>query len=215
MKKTILTVLTLAALLRVVPAGADETVRAFKQQIPVGSAAKVALDFPVGEVRVEAWDEAKVDLDVKIECDRPTTRCKEAAQKLRLVYDSSGDRLRVEIKDWPRFNGTKGLEVHALIRVPRELSLSVDMGVGELTVTGIQGDVSADLGVGEVSVILPRASIGSVNLDTGVGEANLVVDGRRYESSGLVAKELRWNKGAGRSGVTVDCGVGEIDVRLE
>jgi hypothetical protein len=215
MKKTILTVLTMAALLRVSPAGADEIVRAFKQQIPVGSAAKVALDFPVGEVRVEAWDESKVDLDVKIECDRPTAKCKEASQKLRLVYDNSGDRLRVEIKDWPRFATPKGLQVNARVRVPRELALGVDLGVGELTVTGLQGDVSADLGVGEVSVTLPRASVGSVNLDTGVGEANLVVDGRRYESSGLVAKELRWNKGAGRSGVTVDCGVGEIDVRLE
>lgn len=204
-----------AALLWVVPAGADEIVRAFKQQIPVGGAEKISLDFPVGEVHVEGWAESKVDLNVKIECDRPTTRCQEIAKELRLVYDNSGDRLKVEIKNWPKFGGPKGLQVEAHIRVPRELALSADLGVGELEVSGIQGDLAADLGVGEVSVTLPREAFGSVNLDTGVGEANLVVDGRRYQSAGLVAKEVRWTKGSGRSGVTVDCGVGEIDVRLE
>lgn len=210
------TVLMLAALLWVTPASADEVVRAFKQQIPVGTAGTVHVDFPVGEVEVEGWGESRVvDVGVKIECDRPTARCKEAAQKLRLVYDNSGERLRVEIKDWPRFSTPKGLRVVAHIRVPRELALSADLGVGELTVLGIQGSVSADLGVGEVSVTLPRESVGSVSLDTGVGEANLVVAGKRYQSAGLVAKEIRWNQGAGSSGVTVDCGVGEIDVRLE
>lgn len=215
MKRTLLTVLTMAALLRVAPAGADEVVRAFKQQIPTGNAGEVYVDFPVGELKVEGWDGSKVDVDVKIECDRPTAKCQEAARKLRLVYDNSGERLKVEIRDWPRFATPKGLQVHARVRVPRDLAVTADLGVGELTVQGIQGDVSADLGVGEVNVTLPREAIGSVSLDTGVGEANLVVAGKRYQSAGLVAKEIRWNKGTGRSGLTVDCGVGEIDVRLE
>lgn len=213
MKKTVLTLA--AALLWVVPAGADEVVRAFKQQIPVGSTGKVYVDFPVGEVKVEGWDDSKVDVDVKIECDRGTTKCREAARKLRLVYDNSGERLKVAIRDWPRFGTPKGLRVRARVRVPRDLAVSADLGVGELTVLGFQGDVSADLGVGEVNVTLPREAIGSVSLDTGVGEANLAVAGRRYQSAGLVAKEIRWNKGTGSSRLTVDCGVGEIDVRLE
>ena len=213
MKKSVL--ILAAALLWVAPAGADEIVRAFKQEIPIGTAEQIHLDFPVGKVDVQGWAESRVDLDVKIECNRPTARCKEAAKALRLVYDNSGERLKVEIKNWPKWSGGKGLHVVAHVRVPRELGLTADLGVGELEVSGIQGDLSADLGVGEVSVTLPRESIGSVNLDTGVGEANLIVDGRRYQSSGVVAKEVRWTKGTGRSEVTVDCGVGEIDVRLE
>lgn len=213
MKRTVL--ILAAALLWVAPAGADEVVRAFKQQIPTGSAEKIYLDFPVGEVRVEGWSESRVDLDVKIECNRATERCREAAKGLRLVYDNSGERLKVEIKNWPKMSGGRGMNVVAHVRVPRDLALTANLGVGELEVSGIQGDLVADLGVGEVSVTLPRESIGSVSLDTGVGDANLVVDGRRYQSSGLVAKEVRWTKGTGRAGVTVDCGVGEIDVRLE
>jgi hypothetical protein len=48
-----------------------------------------------------------------------------------------------------------------------------------------------------------------------VGEASLIAGGRRYESSGLVARELNWNKGTGHAEVEVDCGVGEIAVTLK
>ncbi|HEX9940842.1 MAG TPA: hypothetical protein VGG03_02400 [Thermoanaerobaculia bacterium] len=58
MKKTALILCT--ALLWVVPAGADVIVRSFRQQIPVGDADRISLDFPVGEVTVEAWDNAQV-----------------------------------------------------------------------------------------------------------------------------------------------------------
>lgn len=213
MKRTVL--ILAAALLWVVPASADEIVRSFRQQIPVGTADRVVLDFPVGEVLVEGGEGSQVDLDVKIACDRPTNRCEEAAKKLRLVYDNSGGNVKVEVKDWPKLSGTKGLRVIANVRMPRDLALTADLGVGELQVRGVQGSVQADLGVGEVDINLSKESFGNVSLDTGVGEASLVVAGRRYSSSGLVARELHWNKGTGSSDITVDCGVGEINVRLE
>jgi len=214
MKRTAL--ILAAALLWVVPAGADEVIRSFRQQIPVGGAGQIYLEFPVGEVTVEAWDNPQVDLDVKIACsNKRSSRCVEAAQGLRLVYNTSGDRLHVEVKNWPKFGGTKGLHVIAKINVPRDLPLRTELGVGELNVKGTAGDLDVDLGVGEVNLTLPKDSIRSVDLDTGIGEANLIAAGRRYESSGLMARELNWDRGTGRAGVKVDCGVGEIDVILK
>ena len=224
MKKTALIALTAlmtaAALLWVAPAGAagaDEIVRSFRQQIPVGSADQVYLEFPVGEVTVEAWDNPQVNLDVKVACNqaKSKSRCMEAAKGLRLIYNTSGDRLHVEMKNWPKLAGSKGLHVIARINVPRDLPLRAELGVGELTVQGTEGDLKVDLGVGEVNVTLPKDAIRSVDLDTGVGEASLVAGGRRYESAGLVARELNWNKGTGHAEVEVDCGVGEIDVILK
>jgi hypothetical protein len=212
MKKTAL--ILSAALLWVAPAGADEIVRSFQQQIPVGGADEIALDFPVGEVTVEAWDSAQVGLDVKIACNQRTSRCVSAAQNLRLVYNTSGDEFRVQVKNWPRFGGTRGLHVRARINVPRDLPLRVDLGVGELNVRGTANDLDVDLGVGEVNVVLPKEAIGLVDLDTGVGEASLIAAGRHYESAGLMARKLHWDKGTGRAGVRVDCGVGEIGVTL-
>jgi hypothetical protein len=203
-----------AMLLWTTSAGAKEIVRSFRQQIPIGNAEAISLDFPVGEVTVEASTGSQVDLDVKLACNKRSSRCEEAAKALRLVYNTAGDRLRVEVRNWPKFGGTRGLHVIARISVPRDVPLRAELGVGELNIEGITGDLTADLGVGEVNIVLPKEAVRSVDLDTGVGEASLVADGRHYESSGLVARELNWDRGTGQAEVTVNCGVGEIDVIL-
>jgi hypothetical protein len=213
MKKTAL--ILAAALLWVVPAGAEEVVRSFRQQVSVGNADKIHLDFPVGELQIDGWDDSKVDLDVKIVCQNPTSRCEEAAQKLRLVYDASGDTLEVRVKDWPRFGATKGLHVRGAIHVPRQLALNAELGVGELHIQGTANDTTVDLGVGEVHVTLPKAAFRTARIDTGIGEASLVAAGRRYTSEGLFTRTIHWDRGEGRAGVKVDCGVGEIHLNLE
>jgi hypothetical protein len=216
MKKTALTIslLLLAALLSGRPAGAKEIVRSFRQQIPIGTAGRIHLDFPVGEVKVEGWDNPAVDLDVKITCKQETRRCEDAANALRLVHNGSGGQLEVRIKDWPHFGATRGLNVNAVLRVPRHLPLRADLGVGSLSIQGIASDVTADLGVGEVHVTLPKEAVASAAVDTGIGEASLVADGRRYSSEGLITRTIHWDKGQGRARVKVDCGVGEIHVTL-
>ncbi|HEY0513608.1 MAG TPA: hypothetical protein VGH73_16990 [Thermoanaerobaculia bacterium] len=206
--------LATATLLGVAPAAAKEVVRSFRQRISVGAANRILLDFPVGEVQVEGWASRQVDLDVKITCDRPTSRCENAARELRLVYNGEKGQLAVKVKDWPHWGGARGLNVRATVRVPRDLALRANLGVGELTIQGTAGDLTADLGVGDVHVTLPKEAIGSARLDAGIGEAVLLAAGHRYESSGLIARKLSWDKGRGRSRVKVDCGVGEIQVTL-
>jgi hypothetical protein len=215
MKKTALAALILATvLLWGTPASAKEIVRTFRQQIPVGNADRIHLDFPVGEVRVAGWDSRQVDIDVKIACDEGRSRCEEAAKKLRLVYNAADGQLEVKIADWPHFGAIKGLNVIASLRVPRNLPLRTDLGVGDLTIEGIAGDLTADLGVGEVQVTLPKGAVGSARIDAGIGEATLIAGGRRYSSEGLISRQINWDKGIGRSRVKVDCGVGEIHVKL-
>ena len=212
MKKLALTLAV--ALLWALPASADETVRHLEKQIPANGIQKVALDIPVGEVRVDGWDQPQVHVDVKLECERKRDKCREAAEKIRVVYSQDDDKLRIELKDWPKW-GNNGLEAHIRVQVPRQLGLKADLGVGEMEIAGIEGDLDADVGVGELDITLPASAVASVTADTGVGEANLSANGRHYESSGLVAKTIHWNKGTGSSEVTADVGVGEISVRLQ
>jgi len=203
-----------AALLCALPASADETVRHLEKQIPANNIQKVSLDIPVGEVRVDGWDQPQVHVDVKLECDRGRDACREAAQKIQVLYTQNDDKLLIELKNWPKLNG-KGLEAHVRIQVPRQLGLKADLGVGEMEIAGIEGDLDADVGVGELDITLPASAVASVTADTGVGEADLSANGRHYESAGLVAKTIKWNKGTGSSHVNADVGVGEISVRLQ
>jgi hypothetical protein len=190
-------------------------VRSFHQQIPVANAEKIHLDFPVGELNVDPGDGGQVGLDVKVMCREKTGRCADAAHDLKLVYDNSGDVFRIQMKRFPKFGGSKNMHVVAHITVPRELAVHAELGVGEMNIQGLTGNLDVDLGVGEVNVTLPKEAVGSVNIDTGIGEASLIAAGRRYESSGLMTRTIAWDKGTGHSKVTVDCGVGEIDVTLK
>ena len=202
------------AALTALPLTAEETARHFNQQIAVAGTQKVALDFPVGELTVEGWDQHQVQLDVRLTCHRATDRCLDAAKAVRLVYRTSGDTLRIEVKSWPKFGG-KGLHVEAHLQVPRELDLAANLGVGEMNLHGLEGDVDGDLGVGEVNATLPEAAFAQANLDTGIGEATLLAGGQRYERGGLFTREISWKEGRGRSKVRLNCGVGEVDLALK
>lgn len=213
MKK--LALLVGAALLGSLPAAADEVVRTLDRQLSAADVAGIHLDFPVGEVQVDAGTGRQVQVQVRLECDsKRQARCVEAAKGVEILSSTSGDRLRVGLKGWPK-SGTRGLEAHFIVSVPRDLPLNAELGVGEMRISGLENDLDADIGVGEVSVKMAESFVASVNVDTGVGEANLFAQGRRWESSGLVSRELNWREGKGKAAINVDCGVGEAEVRLD
>lgn len=213
MKKTAL--ILAAALLWVLPAGADEVIRSFRQQIPIANTHKIHLDFPIAELNVDSGPGNQVGLDVKVRCKEKTGRCADRAHELELVFDNSGEVFKIQMKKYPKWHRSRNLKIVAHITVPRDLALSADLGVGEMRIHDVAGDLDVNLGVGHVNVDLPKAAFASVNLDTGIGESSLVAGGRRYESSGLMTREVRWTEGTGHSRVKVDCGVGEIDVVLK
>lgn len=218
MKKTGWMIWTIAsaALLWTLPANADDdvVVRHFDKQLAVGDARRVLVDVPVGEVVIEGTNDREVRFEVRLECDHQESECAEIAKRVRVVYSTEDDELALRIKEWPKTRN-KGLQARVRIQVPRNLPLEADLGVGELRIENVASDLRADLGVGSLSITMPESAVSTVNADTGVGDANLSAGGRRFQSSGLIAKEIRWSKGPGKSHVEADCGVGEISIALK
>lgn len=212
MKKPIL--IAAALLLSTLPLSADQTVRTLNERYAAGDVKSLYLDVPVGEVVVQGGNANQVTVEVELECDKDKTRCAELAKEVRLVGVRKGDRLQVEVDEWPKGN-SRGLEAHVKVSMPRGLALQTDLGVGELRISGVERDVNADVGVGEVSVTMAESAVRSVNLDSGVGETTLRTAEKKFQGSGMVGKELKWNKGTGSANVRVDCGVGEIGVSLQ
>ncbi len=212
MRQLLLALLVL--LLPALPAAAGGPVRTLAERYPVAGVGQVELEFPVGEVVVTAHDGRELVVAVALECEKSKSRsCHEAAREVRLVGQVSGRRLRIELADWPRAGG-RGLQANARVQMPRALPLSLDLGVGELSVTGMEGDLEVNLGVGEVTVTMAESAVALVDLDVGVGEAGLSTPRGRHEGKGWLAKELHWRKGPGNAEVKIDCGVGEIRVAL-
>ena len=167
------------------------------------------LDFPVGELRVEATSGESVTVELTARC-KWGRNCEDSLEDVRIESSSSKSRLDVDI-DAPRPWGKLKLELKATIQVPRGASLTIDMGIGELRVEGFENDLRIDLGIGEVSVRLPEAAIETLSVDAGIGDAS--VHGSSHHVSGrrskLIGSEVYWDDGAGESRVTVEVGIGE------
>jgi hypothetical protein len=95
------------------------------------------------------------------------------------------------------------------------MELEVDVGVGEVSISGFTNDVVADLGVGELSVAMEESHVRSVDLETGLGEADFRYSDGQMEASGIFGNEVQWDEGRGNAAVNLEVGVGEIDLRLK
>ena len=195
------------------------TVGEESKAFPVEGATRLKLDVPVGEVHVEAGTGDRIEAHMELLCGSFSRRCRERAAQLHLTPTRSGDDISLRLRDQRGDDGGRRSnypEVDLHLTVPASLALFVDMGVGELDVDGVEGDVTVDLGVGEARLDLPESAVKSVALDVGVGEAHLSPRAHEAHREGFLflGNEVDWREGIGRSRVAVDVGVGEAHVRL-
>ena len=214
MKRLLIPLIAAAALAPAAHAG--EKSRELSRSFTLAADQIVRLDLSVGEIRVEGADIKTVEAELRVECRWDDSDCERLLETVELDSRSTSRRLIIEIVSDSSWRKTK-LEIEGDFRVPRGATLEVDMGVGELSIEGVAGDLSADLGVGELSIRVPAAAVRSVGLDAGVGEAKLLgagtfVEGRR---SLLVGSEVFWDDGDGEARIRADVGVGEATVYLE
>ena len=139
-------------------------------------------------------------------------------------HNNKGGRVRIS-------GSGSGLEAHAnlVISVPDGKRVDVNVGVGDITassvnghlrldtssgrvdVTGTKGDLSIDTGSGDVKVT--RASGDAISIDTGSGEVN---------ATGIKARDLHVDTGSGdvelsdvtSEDVSIDTGSGSVNLGL-
>ena len=209
-----LALLALALPLIPAPAAADETVRTLEHEAEAGSHESVGFEGSVGEVTVVgvSGETVRVEVEIRFERERDNA-CRRAAEDVDLRMRLRGDRIDFEIEDWPKLPN-KRISFRARVEVPRRMALEIGMGVGEISVEGMESDVEVDVGVGEVSVEMNERHVRHIELDTGVGEALLRTGDRTIDGQGFVGSHLTWRDGPGDARVEVDAGVGEIEVTL-
>ncbi len=191
------------------PAAAGE-IRTLTASLSAAGVESLRLDVPVGEVRIDGGGD-RISAEITLACDDDHRGCRQAAERVRLESETRGHRARLAVVDWPE-NGDRGLELQMTVHLPRRLTLSLKLGVGELHATDLGGDLGLEVGVGEAHLDLDESAVRTVEISVGVGEATLVVDGHRIEGSGFLGRSVDWKGGSGTSRVAVDCGVGEVTV---
>ncbi len=174
------TLSALAVLLFVAaPALAQERTLAFEH--PLRSGGTLVVDTYKGSVDVEAWDEDHVEIDVRIVADDDSKP--DDVDLVDVKFEASNGRVSVET-DYERLNDSKTRRflgvvtinnggslpfVHYTIRMPRGAELNIDDYKSEITIAGMQADVTVESYKGSIRVNGAR----DIDIDTYKGTARV------------------------------------------
>lgn len=207
-------ILSVVAMLGAVCAStASDNLGTLEGRWPIRDTEEIRVEFPIGEMILESTDDPEIVAELEVRCRSGNRSCYERSKRLRLITTVAGRTRHLRLDGMSKL-GNRGLEVTLRIGVPRSLAVGAEMGVGSLRVDGIVRDLKVELGVGEVIVLLHESDVRSVNLTVGIGDATLRHGTKAQTVSGLLGRKVRWNEGTGAAQVSVELGVGDIDVRL-
>lgn len=214
MKRTAVLVLALAAI--ATTATADVEIRRITERFEVSAEHEILLDVPLGEVRVVPGEPGRVEIEIAVLCGSSSERCRERAEEVRLDHSLRRHSLALDLRGYSnKLVNRPSVEVR--LAMPAANALEVEVGVGEIQIEDLTGDLEVEVGVGEVDVFAPEAAVGTVRLSVGVGDANLYPRRRSQSDSGFLflGNEVVWDEGPGTAYLVVDVGVGEVNVTLE
>ncbi len=207
-------VLIAALLLGALSPARAEDLGTLEGRWPAQGTDEIRVEFPVGTLVIEASDEPDIRAQLGVRCRHGGHRCIERSKQLRLVTRLGAGTRFLKLEGMPKF-GSHGLEVTLRVSVPKALAVEAEMGVGDCRIDGVARDLHVELGVGDVDVALRESDVRSVRLTVGIGDAKLHHGNRAQVVSGLLGRKVRWTEGTGTSRVSIELGVGDVDVRMD
>lgn len=175
------------------------------QTKPFAPGQSVRLEVNVGDVRILPNSDGH-ELRMEIRPNRHETSSSEVQSWVR-QFDVSGTQATIRLH-MPK-TGNHGGDV--TLYVPSRTNLSVDLGIGDMTITGIDGNKDISMHIGDLKIGgLQASGYGSVHLSTHIGDLD---DGvfSTHESGWLGKSEDVTGKGQYR--LNAHIGIG--DIRLQ
>lgn len=135
---------------------------------PVSGRPELRVSTGDGNVRLDVWDQPRIEAQID-------TVGYEIGKDLQVIESQSGNRVTIETKfpvaRWGLHIGRRSLAL--TLRVPRESTLDIHTGDGNVTVTGAKGDIRLRTGDGTID---GRDLDGRLVASSGDGRVN--VEGR-------------------------------------
>ncbi|MDX1382649.1 MAG: hypothetical protein R3190_03340 [Thermoanaerobaculia bacterium] len=208
-------------------AAASEPYRSFEREFPAAELERLSLEVRLGEITVEAADVSVVRIVVDVRCGSGLFErgCRRRAEDVDLRERSRDGYLDLDVTGLPAFSAI-GVKVHTLVTMPVGLDTRLELGIGEIEVRGVEGELVVDLGIGqvdvraggsvevdagigEVSVEVPARVVGQASVEVGIGQSTLVHPDGRLTKAGVLGSENEWRAGEGTEAVRVELGIGE------
>lgn len=205
-KLTLVSALVLA--LSATTAVADD-VKVLEKTIDAKSFTKLVLDVPVGEIDVKVAEGTEISLVVELEADKNwlgrSSDISDASINVR--EDGSTLKLKVDLED------DDDVKQSWTVKMPAEMAVALNLGVGSVEVDDLTSDINVDLGVGDVDIKVDTSLYASIELDAGVGDTSIKGGKGRYQQERVLVTSSSELNGSGKAELEANVGVGDIEVR--
>jgi hypothetical protein len=166
----------------------------------------VEIVIPVVEMKIEVYDGNAIEIEIDVRSQRRMWLFgRKDVDDIDLEINRQGNDLILSIDE-------NNLNQTWEIRIPRNLALEMNIGVGEVSLEQFANDLDMELGVGEVRVMVDDTEYRSIDLSVGVGETII----RGFDNSAssereIVSQRSRYG-GSGDYRMDIEVGVGEARV---
>jgi hypothetical protein len=162
----------------------------------------VILDANVGDVRVMPTDhEGKLRLVIT---SRKAEDATAAPHSIR-EFAVNGSQAKI-VLEMPK-HGEHNFDV--TLYAPKQSDLRLNLEVGDLTITGISGNIDAEVGVGDLKMTVPNPhAYRAVAMSVHIGDVHAGAFG--LEPSGFLGKSVEREFGAGQYRLKLHTGIGDV-----
>jgi hypothetical protein len=180
-----------------------------EQTFDLDSFNQVDVDVHVGSIKIKPSSDNQIHLKIEIEPkDGFFSWFADSVDDITLKTKSSKESISLEL--------TEGdYEEKWILKIPSHLNVELDMGVGDVSIQGIQSNINVDNGVGHVKVAGYSQYFADIDLDAGVGDTSVSADhGKTANRRATVSSSTTW-QGPGEYTIKIDVGVGHAEVLLD
>lgn len=175
------------------------------QQFDSSQLQQLQINNGVGDITIEVTDVNQISVDVKVRGSKSWFfgRTDVSDASLESAINNGILSLEVPLDD---------TEQTWVVKVPRQLAIDIQLGVGSIEMSGNAGNINADIGVGSFAAKLAVPEFKNIELSAGVGDVSLQAVQGKTSRSHLVGAELEY-AGSGEHAIAVTVGVGDATVK--
>lgn len=189
-------------------ADAAEQEKIMNAEYTVSTTTEVEFDSGVGQITFERTEGNVMLVSVRAYKDNDAVFDKDGnVEAAQLSARQSGDRLILEVKE------QDGIQLDWVIKLPQVASIETDLGVGEISGELWVSDINIDIGVGEVDLDI-FGDYASIKSDVGVGDSKIRGIGQIENNRFLMTANSRASSN-GDAKISIDAGVGDVNIRIE
>ncbi len=154
------------------------------KSLAVSGPAALDLNVPVGDIVVKAGAAEQVKIEGAVRAYAVSqAEAQRTLDNIQVKIDQSGDKVWVRVSGMPTTSVGRSPQIDLTITAPKQTTLSAEMGVGRLQVSGTEGDVTINAQVGDVILtdIVPAEKLAVKTRVSNVEFAGVLVAKARYE----------------------------------